>query len=214
MRIESNRQTDLNPDSSLASPITEHVKPDDEDAHLPMQKKQVSDAEQDSLIKSEDAKQIASTNAGWTRKENEDKGVKDYPTLFFASLARQLVRPAAKACVLLLALALLSLGVWSAVNLETEFKVEWLVDMESSFGRSSSMLLASIFSLSSSSFLTISVVFGRWLTQKRAHFPDTGVKGALYIRQCNLILTSHPNSVFIFTGNLTIQQTWTNWRPS
>ena len=101
-----------------------------------MQKKQVSDAEQDSLIKSEDAKQIASMGEGWTRKENESsRGVKDYPTLFFASLARQLVRPAAKAGVLILALALLSLGVWSAVNLETEFKVEWLVDMESSFGR-------------------------------------------------------------------------------
>ena len=128
----------MNLDSSLVSPISENVKPDEEDGNLPMQKKQVSDAEQDSLIKSEDAKQIASTDAGWTRQENKSsKGVKDYPTLFFASLARQLVRPAAKAGVLILASALLSLGVWSAVNLETEFKVEWLVDMESSFGRSS-----------------------------------------------------------------------------
>ena len=55
--------------------------------------------------------------------------------MFFASLARQLVRPRAKAGVLLLASALLSLGVWSAVNLDTEFKAEWLIDMESSFGR-------------------------------------------------------------------------------
>ena len=61
--------------------------------------------------------------------------IKDYPTLLFASLARVLVRPLAKAVVLLLALGILSLGVWSAVNLDTEFKAEWLVDMESSFGR-------------------------------------------------------------------------------
>ena len=61
--------------------------------------------------------------------------IKDYPTLLFASLARVLVRPLAKAVVLLLASGLLSLGVWSAVNLDTEFKAEWLVDMESSFGR-------------------------------------------------------------------------------
>ena len=55
--------------------------------------------------------------------------------MFFASLARQLVRPRAKAGVLVLASALLSLGIWSAVNLDTEFKAEWLIDMESSFGR-------------------------------------------------------------------------------
>ena len=61
--------------------------------------------------------------------------IKDYPTLLFASLARVLVRPLAKSLVLLLASGLLSLGVWSAVNLDTEFKAEWLVDMESSFGR-------------------------------------------------------------------------------
>ena len=61
--------------------------------------------------------------------------IKDYPTLLFASLARVLVRPLAKAVVLLLASGILSLGVWSAVNLDTEFKAEWLVDMESSFGR-------------------------------------------------------------------------------
>ena len=63
------------------------------------------------------------------------EGIKDYPTLLFASLARVLVRPLAKSFVLLLASGLLSLGVWSAVNLDTEFKAEWLVDMESSFGR-------------------------------------------------------------------------------
>ena len=59
--------------------------------------------------------------------------IKDYPTLLFASLARVLVRPLAKFLVLFLASGLLSLGVWSAVNLDTEFKAEWLVDMESSF---------------------------------------------------------------------------------
>ena len=63
------------------------------------------------------------------------ESIKDYPTLFFGWLARVLVRPLAKSFVLLLASGLLSLGVWSAVNLDTEFKAEWLVDMESSFGR-------------------------------------------------------------------------------
>ena len=63
------------------------------------------------------------------------ESIKDYPTLLFAWLARVLVRPLAKSFVLLLASGLLSLGVWSAVNLDTEFKAEWLVDMESSFGR-------------------------------------------------------------------------------
>ena len=63
------------------------------------------------------------------------ESIKDYPTLFFTWLAGVLVRPLAKAVVLLLASGLLSLGVWSAVNLDTEFKAEWLVDMESSFGR-------------------------------------------------------------------------------
>ena len=65
----------------------------------------------------------------------KSESIKDYPTLLFASLARVLVRPLAKSFVLLLALGLLSLGIWSAVNLDTEFKAEWLVDMESSFGR-------------------------------------------------------------------------------
>ena len=65
----------------------------------------------------------------------KSESIKDYPTLLFASLARVLVRPLAKAVVLLLASGILSLGVWSAVNLDTEFKAEWLVDMESSFGR-------------------------------------------------------------------------------
>ena len=65
----------------------------------------------------------------------KSESIKDYPTLLFASLARVLVRPLAKAVVLLLASGILSLGIWSAVNLDTEFKAEWLVDMESSFGR-------------------------------------------------------------------------------
>ena len=45
------------------------------------------------------------------------------------------MRPAAKVVILVFASVLLSLGVWSAANLDTEFKAEWLVDMESSFGR-------------------------------------------------------------------------------
>ena len=119
----------MNLDSYLASPITkaELAKPDEK--------------EQDSMMKTEDAKQITSTDVNWTRKENKistskpGEGVNDYPTLLFSSLARLLVRPTAKAVVLLLALGLLSLGIWSAINLDTEFKAEWLVDMDSSFGR-------------------------------------------------------------------------------
>ena len=95
------------------------------------------------MMKTEDAKQITLTDVNWTRIRKENKistskpgeGVNDYPTLLFSSLARLLVRPTAKAVVLILASALLSLGVWSAVNLDTEFKAEWLVDMDSSFGR-------------------------------------------------------------------------------
>ena len=122
---------------NLGSPTSEHMKPDEKDVgHLPMEMKQVCSAEQESLRNSEDAQQIASRDARWTRNENGgSEGAKDYPTMFFASLARQLVRPRAKAGVLLLSSALLSLGVWSAVNLDTEFKAEWLIDMESSFGR-------------------------------------------------------------------------------
>ena len=122
---------------SLGSATTENMKPAEKDVgHLPMEMKQVCSAEQESLRNSDDAQQIASTDARWTRNENGgSEGAKDYPTMFFASLARQLVRPGAKAGVLLLASALLSLGVWSAVNLDTEFKAEWLIDMESSFGR-------------------------------------------------------------------------------
>ena len=124
---------------SLASPITEaeHVKPDEKDVgHQPMQMKQVFGRKQDSLKNSEDANQIASIDASWRRNKNGGgEVVKDYPTMFFASLARLLVRPRAKVGVLVLASALLSLGVWNAVNLDTEFKVEWLVDIESSFGR-------------------------------------------------------------------------------
>ena len=86
--------------------------------------------------------------------DSELEVVRDNPTLLFAALARLimsilthivcllitqiprlLVRPAAKVVILLFASALLSLGVWSAANLDTEFKAEWLVDMESSFGR-------------------------------------------------------------------------------
>ena len=121
----------MNLDSYVASEA-EHAKPDEKNGHIPMQK------EQDSLIKTEDAKQITSIDVNWTRKEDQIstlKPLKDYPTLLFSSLARLLVRPAAKAGVLILASALLSLGIWSVVNLDTEFKAEWLVDMESSFGR-------------------------------------------------------------------------------